>query len=175
MTTTLTSQEEPATLKPISRHIIPVELSTEYQEVIEFLSTSIHPFLARLKEKGIIKQDLDVMNLTPDYTRFAVKQVQMMIKNRDDHDNQLTCKLAVCLHVLVGVLELVVHCGMGVALGRQKCTHYVRMVAKTRESHFNVLHITTLFCPHFPLCFRFITLHYTLAITLYFTGFCKRL
>lgn len=57
------------------------------------------------------------MTLTPDYTRFTVKQVQMIIHSADE-DTQLTYKLAVCLHVLVGALELVVHFGMGVALGR---------------------------------------------------------
>jgi len=47
--------------------------------------------------------------------------------------------------------------------------------AKTRESHFSVLHLTILFCRHFPLCFRCITLYYTLAVTFCFTGFCKPL
>jgi len=64
-----------------------------------------------------------------------------------------------------------------------KCNHkylattplQLEWFAKTRESHFRVLHFTTLFCQHFPLCFRCMSLYYTLAITLCFAGFCKRL
>jgi len=47
--------------------------------------------------------------------------------------------------------------------------------AKTCETHFSVILFTTLFCPHFSLCFQCISLYYTLAITLCFAGFCKRL
>ena len=100
----------------MSKKEITVDISTEYQEVIDFLTSTIHPFLARLKEQGIIKQDQDISNLTPDHTRFAVKQTQ--ITQRSQEDSLMTYKLAICLHVLVGALQLVVHCGMGVALGR---------------------------------------------------------
>ncbi|KAK3742345.1 hypothetical protein QZH41_007856 [Actinostola sp. cb2023] len=103
----------------VSKTIVSIEVSPEFQEVIEFLSVSIHPFLARLKEKGIINQERDIVDLTPDYTRFTVKQAEISLaqdKHSGDGGQELTYKLAVCLHILVGALELLVHCGIGVAL-----------------------------------------------------------
>jgi len=41
--------------------------------------------------------------------------------------------------------------------------------------YYTLLHFITLYCPYFPLCFYPTTPYYTLAITLCFMGFCKRL
>ncbi|XP_048587870.1 protein shortage in chiasmata 1 ortholog [Nematostella vectensis] len=113
-TKVVAKQERNASHITQSPRVIDLKLQEELLEAVEFLQSSIHPFLARLKQSGIIKPATTLSTLTPDYTRFLVKQTEVSMK--EDENLEQCHRMVLCLHGLVGALDLVVNCGLAVAV-----------------------------------------------------------
>lgn len=97
---------------------ITVELSGEFQEVLDELIGHVKPLLSRLQGNGVIPQTKTLSNLNPDYTGFVLKQAQMSVKEgEDDSRESQICRLTVCLHALVSSVDLLMQSGLEAALG----------------------------------------------------------
>lgn len=101
--------------------IITVDLSREFQEVLNELLGSVKPILSRLQGNGVIPQTKTLSNLNPDYTRFILKQAQMSVKEGDaDSKESQIYLLTVCLHALVSSVDLLMQSGLEAALGKEE-------------------------------------------------------
>ena len=100
---------------------ITVELSGEFQEVLDELLGRVKPLLSRLQGNGVIPQTTTLMNLNPDYTRFVLKQAQMSVKEGDaDSKESQIYRLTACLHALVSSVDILMQSGLEAALGKEE-------------------------------------------------------
>ena len=98
---------------------ITVDLSGEFQEVLDELLGRVKPLLSRLQGNGVIPQTKTLSNLNPDYTRFVLKQAQMSVKEGDaDSKESQIYRLTVCLHALVSSVDILMQSGLEAALGK---------------------------------------------------------
>ena len=98
---------------------ITVDLSGEFQEVLDELLGRVKPLLSRLQGNGVIPQTKTLSNLNPDYTRFVLKQAQMSVKEGDaDSKESQIYRLTVCLHALVSCVDILMQSGLEAALGK---------------------------------------------------------
>lgn len=96
-----------------------VELSGEFQEVLDELIGHVKPLLSRLQGNGVIPQNKTLSNLNPEYTRFVLKQAQMSVKDGEENSkgSQIYC-MTVCLHTLVSSVDILMQSGLEAALGQ---------------------------------------------------------
>ena len=96
-----------------------VELSVEFQEVLDELIGHVKPLLSRLQGNGVIPQNKRLSNLNPEYTRFVLKQAQMSMKEGEENskESQIYC-MTVCLHALVSSVDILMQSGLEAALGK---------------------------------------------------------
>ena len=98
-----------------------VDLSGEFQEVLNELLGRIKPLLSRLQGNGVIPQTKMLSNLNPEYTRFVLKQAQMSVKEEDDDSKESQIyRLTVCLHALVSSADILMQSGLEATLGKEE-------------------------------------------------------
>ena len=127
--------------------VITVDLTREFQEVLDELLGRIKPLLSRLQGNGVIPQTKTLSNLNPDYTRFVLKQAQMSVKEGDaDSKESQIYRLTVCLHALVSSVDLLMQSGLEAALGKEEL-HIAReaLLCSYRQSNLHELKIAN--CP----------------------------
>ena len=94
---------------------IPVELSDDFQEILDELIGHVKPLLSRLQRTGVVPQTKTLSNLNPEYTRFVLKQIQMS-PNEGEHKSGIY-GMSVCLHALVSSVDVLMHSGLEAAIG----------------------------------------------------------
>ncbi|KAJ7330603.1 hypothetical protein OS493_022218 [Desmophyllum pertusum] len=82
--TTETNPTKQTTVPECQEQAITVELSSEFQEVLQELIGHVKPLLFRLQGNGVILQNKTLSNLNPEYTRFVLKQAQMSVKEGEE-------------------------------------------------------------------------------------------
>ena len=105
----------------VEQQDISVELSDEFQEVLDELITHVKPLLCRLQDNGVIPQAKTLSTLNPEYTRFVLKQAQMSIREteKNNEETQTYC-VTVCLHALVSSVDILMQSGLEAAIGNYK-------------------------------------------------------
>lgn len=100
---------------------ITVELSDEFQEVLDELIGHVKPLLFRLQKNGAISQTKTLSNLNREYTRFVLKQAQMSLKEGEENSKQSHIyRMSVCLHSLVSSVDVLMQSGLEAAIGKVK-------------------------------------------------------
>ena len=99
--------------------VLDVHLIDEFQEALEVVQSHAEPLLSRLKESGVVPVGQDLSALTPDFTRFLVKQAEMTVSSteKDDTEEKQSYVMVVCLHALVTAGDLLLHCSLTAAIG----------------------------------------------------------
>ncbi|KAL9950980.1 hypothetical protein ACROYT_G043564 [Oculina patagonica] len=114
-----------------------VELSGEFQEVLDELIGHVKPLLSRLQGNGVIPQNKTLSNLNPEYTRFVLKQAQMCVKEGEENskESQIYC-MTVCLHALVSSVDILMQSGLEATLAYLSSTQekYGRLLGGALES-----------------------------------------
>lgn len=98
---------------------IAVELTDEFQNVLDEVIRHIKPLLSRLQDSEVIPAAKTMSTLNPDYTRMVLKQAQMYLRERDEttRTKQIHC-MTVCLHAMVSSADILVNSGLEAAIGR---------------------------------------------------------
>lgn len=94
---------------------IPVELSDDFQEILDELIGHVKPLLSKLQRAGVVPQTKTLSNLNPEYTRFVLKQTQMSL-NEGEHKSDIY-GMSICLHALVSSVDVLMHSGLEAAVG----------------------------------------------------------
>ena len=94
---------------------IPVELSDDFQEILDELIGHVKPLLTKLQRAGVVPQTKTLSNLNPEYTRFVLKQTQMSL-NEGEHKSDIY-GMSICLHALVSSVDVLMHSGLEAAVG----------------------------------------------------------
>lgn len=115
----------------VQQQNITVELSDEFQDVLNELITEVRPLLSRLQDNGVIPQSKTLSTLNPEYTRFVLKQAEMSLRKTDENslETQKFC-MTVCLHALVSSVDILMQSGLEAAIGKAvprlvvECSYY---------------------------------------------------
>ena len=109
------------TISKCQKQTITVDLSGEFNEVLDELLGHVKPLLSRLQGNGVIPQTKMLSNLNPEYTRFVLKQAQMSVKEEDDDSKESQIyRLTVCLHALVSSADILMQSGLEATLGKEE-------------------------------------------------------
>lgn len=92
-----------------------VELSDDFQEILDELIGHVKPLLSKLQRAGVVPQTKTLSNLNPEYTRFVLKQTQMSL-NEGEHKSEIY-GMSICLHGLVSSVDILMHSGLEAAIG----------------------------------------------------------
>ena len=100
--------------------IIEVELTDEYQEVVNTIKSNLHPLVCRLKDQTFIPAHHTVDSLEPDYTRFLLKQFEAAVSQRGvlEDEKTRTYKMIVSVHAMITALDLITNYSLAAAIGR---------------------------------------------------------
>ncbi|XP_066015479.1 protein shortage in chiasmata 1 ortholog-like [Pocillopora verrucosa] len=99
---------------PVRQRDIPVELSDDFQEILDELIGHVKPLLSKLQRAGVVPQTKTLSNLNPEYTRFVLKQTQMSL-NEGEHKSDIY-GMSICLHALVSSVDVLMHSGLEAAV-----------------------------------------------------------
>ena len=103
----------------VQQQNIIVELSDEFQDVLNELIAQVRPLLSRLQDNGVIPQSKTLSTLNPEYTRFVLKQAEMSVRKTEENsrETQIFC-MTVCLHALVSSVDILMQSGLEAAIGK---------------------------------------------------------
>ena len=103
----------------VQQQNITVELSDEFQDVLNELIAQVRPLLSRLQDNGVIPQSKKLSTLNPEYTRFVLKQAEMSVRKTEENtrETQIVC-MTVCLHALVSSVDILMQSGLEAAIGK---------------------------------------------------------
>ena len=108
-----------------SLEVLDVPLTSEFLEVVETVRSYTEPILSRLKESALVSVGKDLATLTPDFTRFLVKQTEMAVSDQPgqgDTEEQQGYAMVLCLHALVTAVDLIQNCCLTAAVGESTHT-----------------------------------------------------
>ena len=100
--------------------VLDVELTDEYQEIVNTIRNNLYHLVCRLKEQSLVPSHYTIDSLDPDYTRFLVKQFETELSERSAvSDEKIRAyKMIVSLHAMVTVVDLITSCSLPVAIGK---------------------------------------------------------
>lgn len=98
---------------------ITVELSDEFQDVLNELIAQVKPLLSRLQDNGVIPQSKTLSTLNPEYTRFVLKQAEMSVRKTEENNLETIFCMTVCLHALVSCVDILMQSGLEAAIGKE--------------------------------------------------------
>ena len=103
----------------VQQQNITVELSDEFQDVLNELIAQVRPLLSRLHNNGVIPQSKTLSTLNPEYARFVLKQAEMSVRKTEENnlETQIFC-MTVCLHALVSSVDILMQSGLEAAIGK---------------------------------------------------------
>ena len=103
----------------VQQQNITVELSDEFQDVLNELIAQVRPLLSRLQDNGVIPRSKTLSTLNPEYTRFVLKQAEMSVRKTEENnlETQIFC-MTVCLHALVSCVDILMQSGLEAATGK---------------------------------------------------------
>lgn len=103
----------------VQQQNITVELSVEFQDVLNELIAQVRPLLSRLQDNGVIPRSKTLSTLNPEYTRFVLKQAEMSVRKTEENnlETQIFC-MTVCLHALVSCVDILMQSGLEAATGK---------------------------------------------------------
>ncbi|XP_057292951.1 protein shortage in chiasmata 1 ortholog-like isoform X2 [Hydractinia symbiolongicarpus] len=89
--------------------VINIQVTKEFQSIVNAIEKDSGSLLRFLKESQCINEDLKILSVSPDVTRFLVKE-EFKKKCTDTSRDKLRGVL--CLHALVQVIDVLLHCNM---------------------------------------------------------------
>lgn len=89
--------------------VINIQVTKEFQSIVNAIEKDSGSLLRFLKESQCINEDLRILSVSPDVTRFLVKE-EFKKKCTDTSRDKLRGVL--CLHALVQVIDVLLHCNM---------------------------------------------------------------
>ena len=84
-----------------NREIVSVDLSTDYKDVLQKLEKDSRPLLAFLKEHQSLGQDYHFFTLTPDVTRFLLRQQEKSV-----NDQSVEALVSKSFHITLAVYRV---------------------------------------------------------------------
>ncbi|XP_060607998.1 uncharacterized protein LOC132760117 isoform X2 [Ruditapes philippinarum] len=104
--------------KRAKHHVVKIKLSEDYQHILDILESASENCINVLKQAAEISQSCTFKTITPDISRYLLKQKE---KSLADHDQENSSdelyKMTVILHGLVMASEITVNCCLESGIG----------------------------------------------------------
>ena len=113
------SYQDASTKECLHQETVTLELTKEFQEVLDKLIKQAKPYWNRLQESGMIPPTKLMSTLNQDYTRFLLKQAELSLRGRkgSKEETQKYCN-TICLHAMVSTANILMQSGLVPAIGR---------------------------------------------------------